>query len=47
MKLNTKQNKEKGLKMLTPKQMLIKRLPTALAQVREGNTSNNLLNEIK
>ena len=34
------------LKILTPKQML-QRLPTALAQVKAGNTSENLLNEIK
>ena len=37
---------EKGLKMLTPKQML-QRLPIALAQVKAGNTSENLLNEIR
>ena len=43
-----KQNetKETGLKMLTPKQML-KRLPIALAQVKVGNNSQNLLNEIR
>ena len=34
------------LKMLTPKQML-QRLPIALAQVQGGNTSENLLNEIR
>ena len=43
LKLNTKQN---GLKILTPKQML-QRLPIALAQVKAGNTSENLLNEIR
>ena len=32
--------------MLTPKQML-QRLPTALAQLKTGNTSENLLNEIR
>ena len=32
--------------MLTPKQML-ERLPIALAQVKAGNTSENLLNEIR
>ena len=32
--------------MLTPKQML-QRLPVALAQVKAGNTSANLINEIK
>ena len=31
---------------LTPKQML-RRLPIALAQVKEGNNSENLLNEIR
>ena len=35
----------KGLKILTPKQML-QRLPIALAQVKAGNNSENLLNEI-
>ena len=34
-----------GLKILTPKQML-QRLSIALAQVKAGNTSENLLNEI-
>ena len=33
------------LKVLTPKQML-QRLPIALAQVKTGNNSQNLLNEI-
>ena len=36
----------KGLKMLSPKQML-KRLSIALAQVKVGNTSENLLNNIR
>ena len=36
----------KGLKILTPKQMF-QRLPIALAQVKAGKTSGNLLNEIK
>ena len=35
-----------NLKVLIPKQML-QRLPTALAQVKAGNTSENLLNEIQ
>ena len=35
-----------GLKILTPKQML-QRLPIALALVKAGNTSENLLNEIR
>ena len=45
---NAKQNetKGKGLKILTPKQM-IQRLPIALAQVKAGNNSENLLNEIR
>ena len=38
-----KQQKGKGLKILTPKQM-IQRLAMALAQVKAGNTSENLLN---
>ena len=44
----SKQNKTegKGLKILTHKQML-QRLPVALAQVKAGNTSENLLNEIR
>ena len=36
----------KGLKILTPKQM-VQRLPIALVQVKAGNTSENLLNEIR
>ena len=36
----------KGLKILVPKQML-QRLPIALAQVKPGNNSENLLNEIR
>ena len=35
-----------GLKILTSKQML-QRLPIALAQVKAGNNSQNLLNEIR
>ena len=42
----TKATKGTGLKILTPKQML-QRLPIALAQVKAGNTSENLLNEIR
>ena len=34
-----------GFKMLAPKQML-QRLPIALAQIKAGSTSENLLNEI-
>ena len=36
----------KGLKILTPNQML-KRLPIALAQVKAGNNSESLSNEIR
>ena len=35
-----------GLKILTPKQFL-QRLPIALAQVKAGNNSESLLNEIR
>ena len=35
-----------GLKILTPEQML-QRLPIALAQIKAGNNSESLLNEIK
>ena len=43
-----KQNETKGkeLKILPPKQML-QRLPIALAQVKAGNNSENLLNETR
>ena len=45
---SAKQNETngKGLKILTLKQML-QRLPIALAQVKAGNNSENLLNEIR
>ena len=45
---DVKQNetKGKGLKILTPKQML-QRLPIALAQVKAGNNSESLLNKIR
>ena len=45
---DAKQNETegKGLKILTPKQVL-QRLPIAVAQVKAGNNSENLLNEIK
>ena len=45
---DARQNKTegKGLKILTPKQML-QRLPIALAQVKAGNNLENLLNEIR
>ena len=35
-----------GLKILTPKQML-QILPIALVQIKAGNNSENLLNEIR
>ena len=41
-----KASNETGLKILTPKQML-QRLPIALAQVKAGNNSESLLNEIR
>ena len=41
-----KEQEGTGLKILTPKQML-QRLPIALAQVKAGNNSENLLNEIR
>ena len=45
---NARQNETegKGLKVLTTKQML-QRLPKALAQVKAGNNSESLLNEIR
>ena len=47
-KTNTKAKATKAtrLKILTPKQML-QRLPIALAQVKAGNNSESLLNEIR
>ena len=41
-----KQQKGKGIKILTPKKLL-QRVPIALAQVKGCNTSENLLNEIR
>ena len=49
MKRAAEEQKEQegtGLKILTPKQML-QRLPIALAQVKAGNNSESLLNEIR
>ena len=40
-----KKQKGKGIKILTPKQML-QRLPIALAQVKPVNSSENVFNEI-
>ena len=45
-KLFTPIKKGTRLKILSPKQML-QRLPIALAQVKAGNNSENLLNEIR
>ena len=42
----TKATKGTGLKKLTPKQML-QRLPIAPAQVKAGNISESLLNQIR
>ena len=39
-------NKKKGLKILTPDQML-GRLPITLAQLKAGNNSEKLINEIR
>ena len=45
---NVRNNETKGtrLKILTPKQMF-QRLPIALAQIKAGNNSESLLNEIR
>ena len=43
---NVKATKGTGLKTLTPIQML-QRLPIALAQVKAGNNSESLLDEIR
>ena len=42
----TKVSYHSNLKILAPKEMLL-RLPIALAQVKAGNTSENLLNKIR
>ena len=45
--LKPKKSKQgKGLKILTPNQML-ERLPIALAQIKTGNNPESLLNEIR
>ena len=47
MSRNTYESKQgTGLKILTPKQML-RRLSIALAQIKAGNNSEILLNEIR
>ena len=45
-RLAIEEQEGKGLKILTPNQML-KRLPIALAQVKSGNNSESLLNKIR
>ena len=45
-RLAKEEQEDKGLKILTPNQML-KRLPIALAQIKAGNNSESLLNEIR
>ena len=45
-KAKYKAKHEKGLIILSPKQM-VQRLPIALAQVNAGNTSENVLNQIR
>ena len=44
--VSKKSQEGEGVKILTPNQML-KRLPIALAQVKAGNNSESLLNEIR
>ena len=45
-KLSEEQTTGTGLKVSTPKQFF-QRLPIALAQIKAGNNSENLLNEIR
>ena len=46
LKFNKQNQEGKGLKILTPNQMLM-RLPIALAQLEAGNNSEKLKNEIR
>ena len=46
LRFNQQNQKEKGLKILTPSQM-ISRLPINLAQLKAGNNSEKLRNEIR
>ena len=46
LKFNEQNQPEKGLKILTPNQ-IISRLPINLAQLKAGNNSNKLKNEIR
>ena len=46
LEFNNKIQSEQGLKILTPSQMLT-RLPITLAQLKAGNNSEKLKNEIR
>ena len=46
LKFNEQNQQEEGIKILTPNQML-NRLPIALAQLKAGNNSDKLKNEIR
>ena len=46
LKFNKQNQEGKGIKILTPNQML-SRLPISLAQLEAGNNSNKLKNEIR
>ena len=46
LKFNKEQQSGQGLKILTPNQML-SRLPITLAQLKAGNNSDKLKNEIR
>ena len=46
LEFNEQNQSGKGLKMLTPNQML-RRLPISLAQLKAGNSSEKLKNEIR
>ena len=46
LKFNEQNQQGQGIKILTPNQML-NRLPIALAQLKAGNNSNKLKNEIR
>ena len=46
IEFNKQKQQEHGLKILTPSQMLSK-LPTTLAQLKAGNNSEKLKNEIR
>ena len=45
-KIKAKNKSGKGPKILTPTQM-VQRLPIDLAQIKAGNNSENLLNEVR